>query len=256
MKVLNSRFSRFRFHLEMSRTTGGAWRKLVSFYSKSEKPSSALEYVIKRDWLCSRSAEEWLCDNRGRGHIYLIDHDLLVQTMSLLIDFSENILNIWVFKSPLSDWQRTQLFLNHQFVVIKTKNWWWSIEKNSEVILIQRSKHFKGYGGVLDYANNNKRKTPLLRVSSDVGQKTMKDLIEFLHEEDELNKTYFWNVNNCKHFAKKIYDEFAKRTLHDITLGCDLRGNKKTMEVSECVWHGRLLKKRFGVHQMLFDSLK
>lgn len=75
----------------------------------------------------------------------------------------------------------------------------------------------------------------------------MKDLIEFLHEEDELNKTYFWNVNNCKHFAKKIYDEFAKRTLHDITLGCDLRGNKKTMEVSECVWHGRLLKKRFGV---------
>ena len=74
----------------------------------------------------------------------------------------------------------------------------------------------------------------------------MKDLIEFLHEEDELNKTYFWNVN----------DEFAKRTLHDITLGCDLRGNKKTMEVSECVWHGRLLKKRFGAHQMLFDSLK
>ena len=171
--------------------------------------------------------------------------------MSLLIDFSENILNIWV-----CDWQRTQLFLNHQFVVIKTMNWWWSIEKNSEVILIQRSKHFKGYGGVLDYANNNKRKTPLLRVSSDVGQKTMKDLIEFLHEEDELNKAYFWNVNNCKHFAKKIYDEFAKRTLHDITLGCDLRGNKKTMEVSECVWHGRLLKKRFGVHQMLFDSLK
>ena len=189
MKVLNSRSSRFRFHLEMSRTTGGAWRKLASFYSKSEKPSSALEYVIKRDWLCSRSAEEWLCDNRGRGHIYLIDHDVLVQTMSLLIDFSENILNIWVFKSPLSDWQRTQLFLNHQFVVIKTKNWWWSIEKNSEVILIQRSKHFKGYGGVLDYANNNKRKTPLIRVSSDVGQKTMKDLIEFLHEEDELNKT-------------------------------------------------------------------
>lgn len=112
-------------------------------YSKSDKPSSSLEYIITRGWLSTTRAEEWLYDNRDRGHIYLIDHNVLVQTMGLLIDYSANILNIWVFKNPLSDWQRTQLFLNHQFVVIETTNWWWSIEKNSEVILIQRSKHSK-----------------------------------------------------------------------------------------------------------------
>lgn len=84
----------------------------------------------------------------------------------------------------------------------------------------------------------------------------MKDLIEFLHKENELNKTYFWNLNNCKHFAKNVYDEFAKRTLHDTTLGCDLRGNREALEVSKHVWHGKLLKRSFSAHQMIFDSLK
>lgn len=76
----------------------------------------------------------------------------------------------------------------------------------------------------------------------------MKDFIEFFYEEDELNKMYFWNVNNCKYFVKKIYDEFVKRMLYDIMFGCDFCGNKKIMEVFECVWYGRLFKKCFGVY--------
>ena len=38
----------------------------------------------------------------------------------------------------------------------------------------------------------------------------MKDLIDYLYQKDELHKPYNLASDNCKDFAKRIFDEFAK----------------------------------------------
>ena len=57
-------------------------------------------------------------------------------------------------------------------------------------------------------------------MSYDAGRKSMKDLIEFLYHKDELNKAYHWIDDNCKDFAKRVFDEFAANKFHGTVLGC------------------------------------
>lgn len=92
--------------------------------------------------------------DKCRGRCYNISDDSLISAMSELIDYRENITDIWVYRCPLSAWQLTQVFFNHQFVVLETNDWWWSIEKNSKEIVIQRSKD-KSW--VRDYSILNKK---------------------------------------------------------------------------------------------------
>ena len=40
----------------------------------------------------------------------------------------------------------------------------------------------------------------------------MKDLIQFLFEKNEVKSKCNIDINNCKHFAKRPFDRFAKRT--------------------------------------------
>ncbi|XP_078348572.1 uncharacterized protein LOC144633603 [Oculina patagonica] len=150
------------------------------------------------------------------GSTHTIKDDSLMDEMSDLIDASEMILQIWVYKKPLSGWQLTQAFLNHQFVVLETNSWWWSIEKDGQKILIQRSRKLTK---VRDYVEQKPRITPIVEMSYDKGRKSMKDLIEFLYRKDELNKTYHWIDDNCKAFAKRVFDEFAEKKYHGTLMG-------------------------------------
>lgn len=145
------------------------------------------------------------------GNIYKIEDGSLIDSMTHLIDDSETIEQIWVFQCPLWWWQLTQFFCNHQFVVVETKNWWWSIEKNSKHILIQRAKRLSS---VKDFLNQTRRNTPVKEMSYDRGRYSMKELITFLYKTDELNKHYDWINDNCKSFTKRVFDQFAKENFH------------------------------------------
>ena len=145
--------------------------------------------------------------DENSGTTYTIDDDSLIKDMNELIDASEIIQLIWIYKCPLSCLQLTQLFLNHQFVVLKTKHWWWSIEKNDKHILIQRSKEISW---VRNFVNQSARRTPVRQLSYGKGQKSMKELIEFLYKKNELNKKYDLLDDNCKDFAKRVFEEFAE----------------------------------------------
>ena len=109
--------------------------------------------------------------DESRGTVHKINDDSLIEDMSDLIDASEMIKRIWGYKHPLFPWQFTQLFLCHQFVLIETNTWWWSNEKNSEHILIQRSKQLSS---VRDFENRRKRTTPLKELSFDKRAKIRK----------------------------------------------------------------------------------
>ena len=158
---------------------GGVWKSKVYFDPESDSP-------------------------RGEG--YHINDEQLLEKMGEIIDDSEYIQKIWVYKKPLSSGLWNQLIFHHQFVVLETSDWWWSIEKNGEGITIQRSRELSY---VKDYYRRTERIKPIVEVNSDQGRRKMKHLIEFLYEKDELNKRYHFIRENCKHFAKRIFDQFA-----------------------------------------------
>ena len=56
----------------------------------------------------------------------------------------------------------------------------------------------------------NARPEPVKLMEQDDGRRNMNDLISYLYQKDELNKDYLLLMDNCKDFAKRIFDEIAK----------------------------------------------
>jgi hypothetical protein len=140
------------------------------------------------------------------GPSHTISAETLKEKLRELIDPKEEIKNIWVYQCPLSNWQLTQWLLYHAFVVLETDAWWWSIEKNTEGITIQRSKKNES---VKDRYRQEPRPTPIYRLYHDEGRMLMGEFIDWLNEAGELFKEYHWIWENCKEFAERLFDNFA-----------------------------------------------
>ena len=145
--------------------------------------------------------------DKSEGSDYKISDEDLKKKMTDLIEGEENIKIIYAYECPIWGWQWSHNYLAHKFIVLETDKWWWSIEKNAEGITIQRSKKL---GYIKDRYRRNLRPKPVDEMKWDIGQRTMKELVEFLYKEDELHKRYNVFSQNCKHFAERIFDEIAK----------------------------------------------
>ena len=180
--------------------------------------SSFLQTISVNQAYANQWQSQLMMDWGEMGEIKFNDADLRI----LMLDDNftkEYIRSIAVYKCPLYDNQLIQLLDNHQFVVLQTDNCWYSIEKNSHFIQMQRSNHIEN---VQCYIRKHRRRTPIKRISSDSCQqlKTMSDLIHFLLENQELGKIYDLVFSNCQAFAKRIFDKFAATKKHEIMLGC------------------------------------
>lgn len=180
--------------------------------------SSFLQTISVNQAYANQWQSQLMMDWDEMGEIKFNDADLRI----LMLDDNftkECIRSIAVYKCPLYDNQLIQLLDNHQFVVLQTDNCWYSIEKNSHFIQMQRSNHIEN---VQCYIRKDRRRTPIKRISSDSCQqlKTMSDLIHFLLENQELGKIYDLVFSNCQAFAKRIFDKFAATKKHEIMLGC------------------------------------
>ena len=180
--------------------------------------SSFLQTISVNQAYANQWQSQLMMDWGKMGEIKFNDADLRI----LMLDdnFTKGyIRSIAVYKCPLYDNQLIQLLDNHQFVVLQTDNWWYSIEKNSHFIQMQRSNHIEN---VQCYIRKDRRRTPIKGISFDSCQqlKTMSDLIHFLLENQELGKIYDLVFSNCQAFAKRIFDKFAATKKHEIMLGC------------------------------------
>lgn len=187
--------------------------------------SSFLQTISVNQVYANQWQSQLMMDWGEMGEIKFNDADLRI----LMLDDNftkEYIRSIAVYKCPLYDNQLIQLLDNHQFVVLQTDNCWYSIEKNSHFIQMQRSNHIEN---VQCYIRKHRRRTPIKRISSDSCQqlKTMSDLIHFLLENQELSRIYDLVLSNCQAFAKRIFDKFAATKKHEIMLGCS-----STLEVT------------------------
>ena len=101
----------------------------------------------------------------------------------------------------------------HAYTVFETDQWWWSIEKNTEGLTIQRAKEFDAVG-----KRYRQRKRPgidflqfgLQLIKEDEGRKTMDELVDFLYRKDKLNQKYNWATSNCKNLAADIFNFVAR----------------------------------------------
>jgi hypothetical protein len=134
----------------------------------------------------------------------------LIEELEKLVDKEEKIEEIWYYTHPLSGGFR---ILNsvayHAYVVFKTDQWWWSIEKNNESVILQRSKKIEF---VRNHCIRNKRHEQILNGVTCTKQKkvnsTVEDLIRHIHTEGFLNEDYHLLNNNCQEFADNIYGFF------------------------------------------------
>ena len=62
---------------------------------------------------------------------------------------------------------------------------------------------------------NHESSGPLCHLRYKKGQKSVKDLIHFLHDKNEHIKNVL-TEGSCKDFAKIIFDEFAETKVHGI----------------------------------------
>ena len=187
--------------------------------------SSFLQTISVNQAYANQWQSQLMMDWDEMGEIKFNDADLRI----LMLDDNftkECIRSIAVYKCPLYDNQLIQLLDNHQFVVLQTDNCWYSIEKNSHFIQMQRSNHIEN---VQCYIRKDRRRTPIKGISFDSCQqlKTMSDLIHFLLENQELSRIYDLVLSNCQAFAKRIFDKFAATKKHEIMLGCS-----STLEVT------------------------
>ena len=129
---------------------------------------------------------------------------------------SNMIVRVKVYKIPLSEKYWTNLLLFHSYVVFQTSSaendTWWSLEKNSLCIALQRGSSEQS---VRDWIGGEKRCQswfywrPQLIDDDICADFSLADVINLLHENDELNITYHGATENCQTFAKVIFDKLA-----------------------------------------------
>ncbi|XP_057377869.1 uncharacterized protein LOC130699673 [Daphnia carinata] len=141
---------------------------------------------------------------------YWITDEQLREKLSDLIDTEEKIEKASVYSNPLSSWQATNALLYHAFIVMETNNWWWSIEKNTEGITIQRSKDIKSVRDMYQRKKRTTGWTPLTKIrkneTTQGGNTTIEELINYIWRKDYLNDVYHLLKENCQKFAAMIFD--------------------------------------------------
>jgi hypothetical protein len=135
-----------------------------------------------------------------------ISHEDLISTFRSKVDMNERVNEILLYKCNLMERQLTNVFILHMFVVIDSPNWWWTVEKNTKYIVIQRSKK-KGLvcDQLLDPDGSVTRRTKVSNaVSLKLGTGTIGDVVHYLYDTNQLKKKYHINGECCVDFANRV----------------------------------------------------
>ena len=131
------------------------------------------------------------------------------------IDASEEILNIWIYKEPIWNWEWTYIVFFHVFVVLETNKFWWSLEKRADGIVFQRSKLRSSVVEKICLEPLSPYSNKPQEIISDEGRMTISNLMDFLYSKKVLEKHYNFIGANCKDFAKLIFDEVGTTFLRN-----------------------------------------
>lgn len=165
----------------------------------------------QRFYLCSKSSQ-------GSFDVCMFDDNELAKKLKEAIGIDEEIKSISIYSTPLSLYQITQEYLCHYFVLFGTESWWWTIEKNEEGITLSRSKE---KDLVFSYFYRKRRLSDIELQISDVGRKTVFDMIDWIYLQDQLKEqNHSCNMiatfdRSSVQFATELFNELAKSQLYN-----------------------------------------
>ena len=145
------------------------------------------------------------------GDCIMTNYELRQLLQNKVDDVSEKIQEVRYYTHPLNTWQMTKYLLHHAFIVLKTENWFWSIEKDEGGITVQRSKYLEH---VRDKCRKQNRITGVmnngiyLAKTSPGNDITVIELMNHMWSEEYMDLNYHFLKDNCKKFADRI-DEFV-----------------------------------------------
>lgn len=122
----------------------------------------------------------------------------------------EELLNANIWKHALEyltgwfgDW--------HEFTVVESTNWYWSFEKQSNAIYVQRSKKLADVKYKIDGSDRKNTVKTEGRSTRDVGHnENIYNIMEWIINRRELHKTYHLTNSNCHFFASLLYEAVCR----------------------------------------------
>jgi len=186
---------------------GEDWTGVVEFYSIRESPR---------------------CDYSSLplSHSYNVDE--LPYRSYEITGVEEVIGKAFIFETPLFSTQSTKYNFKHAYVLLETKSWWWTIEKNTKTIVIQRSKCPEDVRDRLKQKRRTTGLTKLAETSMKVADETrnvkMSELIYYLWKNQEQNKQYDLFRRNCQFFSQTVFNYVSKSKAYSFFLD-DMKKN-------------------------------
>ena len=130
----------------------------------------------------------------------------LMNKLKDLVGVNEQIDKVEKCKHKLWWLQLTYFIFYHMFILFKTKSYWWTIEKNSQGITIQRSKH----RDAVEKRYRCEDRLHVKRKEIKSGHCNVYDLIGWLYKSNELNREYHFWKSNCQHFGNAVFNRVAE----------------------------------------------
>lgn len=149
------------------------------------------------------------CDSDGT-RVYKISDEELNSALAQYVNPFEEILAVWLFKCKMYDWQLSSFFLHHAFIVVQTHGYFWSLEKTSSDITIQRSRYIEC---VRDKCKRQNRRK-VHQVDAGRSRVRMMEIVRLMCENHELKRRYHGFKENCQDFAYRIFNEIADLNSH------------------------------------------
>jgi hypothetical protein len=169
---------------------GGDWTKTLYFTPDAKNPGSSPAEVS---------------DNDLKSHFAEVEGT------------EEDIVRVDIFKSNLKPYIPKLCGAWHEFIVVESKSWYWSFEKDSKGIRVQRGKTLKS---VKEYYRGEKRPGTVKPEGRDfqLGQgDKIQDIFIWIYRKDYLNHSYHVTKSNCHYFASLLFEAIARqkgRQLH------------------------------------------
>lgn len=180
--------------------------------SSSSKPVRFLQKMVRRvkQVLGGRDTQslKYFLDDRNAGEVQTIpaaDIPKMFENAECFPDMNDKIQSISVFRYVYHDSERTSRTY-HAFVVFKTENMFYSIERDQICITLHRAKNYKyvaccpeeGVAG----ASYGVEETEWAEGCGTVGE-----LIDLVKDK-VLNDKYHMFLRNCQHFSAYVYRKF------------------------------------------------
>ena len=178
----------------MSTLKGSAWTGKLYFDENTDEPAAEAGHELNAEQLVQRLNE-------------------------LAVD--EKILKVEMWKEPLFHAMPNVSFypMFHAIFLVQTEEWWWSIEKNSKRLIMQRSRVMadnaeRAKNEVLyrrlrqRRCENNGYIEQLKEMTLPSADASLSDFFMVLQDNDELAREYNLFKDNCQYFANRLYEYF------------------------------------------------